>query len=147
MTYTGAGPVPPLPALAYGDNGTVMALPSVVDEIDRLFEEMIRRPWGSGERQVVPVEMREVEDGWMVRLPVEGLTPDDLQVHVQGNQLTISGRRRQAQERHGKTGWTHAQREITFRRAIRLPAGADPEDIDAEIENATLSIHIRRLKP
>jgi HSP20 family molecular chaperone IbpA len=124
-----------------------MALPSVVDEIDRLFEELIRRPWGSIERQVVPVEMREVEDGWMVRLPVEGLTPADLQVHVHGNQLTISGRRRQAQERHGKMGWTHTQREMTFRRAMALPAGADPENIDAEVEDSTLTIHIHRRQP
>jgi HSP20 family protein len=124
-----------------------MALPSVIDEIDRLFDELVSRPWGSVAHQVVPVEMREVEDGWMVRLPVEGLTPADLQVHVQGNQLTISGRRRQAQERRGKTGWTHTQREVTFQRAIPLPVGADPENIDAKIENATLSIHVHRRKP
>jgi HSP20 family molecular chaperone IbpA len=124
-----------------------MPLPSVTDEIDRLFEELVRRPWGSGERQIIPVEMHEVEDGWMVRLPVEGLTPGDLQVHVHGNQLTISGHLRQAQERRGKTGWTHTRRQVTFHRAMALPAGADPENIDAEIENSTLSIHIHRRQP
>jgi HSP20 family protein len=143
----GAAPAPPLPALAGDDNRKLMALPSVIDEIDRLFEELVRRPWGSVARQVVPVEMREVEDGWMVKLPVEGLTPTDLQVHVQGNQLTISGHRRRAEERRGKTGWTQTQREVTFQRAVALPAGADPENIDARIENSTLCIHIRRRQP
>jgi len=124
-----------------------MPLPSVLDEIDRLFDELVRRPWGTTARQVIPAEVHEVEDGWMVRLPVEGLSPADLQVHVQGNQLTISGHRRQAQERRGKTGWTHTQREITFHRAMALPAGADPDNIDAKIENSTLTIHIRRRQP
>lgn len=123
-----------------------MPLPSVLDEIDRLFDELIRRPWGSN-RELVPAEVREIEDGWLVKLPVEGLTAADVQVHVRGNQLTISGQRRQARERRGKAGWTQTQQQITFHRIIELPAGADPDNIDAKVEDSTLSIHIHRRKP
>jgi HSP20 family protein len=136
-----------LPALSLGDNGNVMPLPSVLDEIDRLFDELVRRPWGMGARQVVPAEVREVKDGWVVKLLVEGLTAADLQVHVQGDRLTVSGHRHRARERRGETGWTQTQQEIAIHRTIALPAGADPDSIDAKIEDSTLTIHIRRRQP
>ncbi len=123
-----------------------MPLPSVLDEIDRLFDELIRRPWGSN-RELVPAEVREVEDGWLVKLRVEGLTAADVQVQVRGNRLTISGQRHQARERRGKASWTQTQQQITFQRVLELPAGADPDNIDAKVEDSTLSIHIRRRKP
>lgn len=122
-----------------------MPLPSVIDEIDRLFDELVRRPWGSVARQVVATEVHEVEDGWVVKLPVEGLTADDLQMHVEGHRLTITGHRRQARERRGKAGWT--QHEIAVHRTLALPAEADPENIDAEIEDSTLTLHIHRRQP
>jgi HSP20 family protein len=124
-----------------------MPLPSVIDEIDRLFDELVRRPWGSVARQVVATEVHEVEDGWVVKLPVEGLTADDLQMHVEGHRLTISGHRRQARERRGKAGWTQTEHEIAVHRTLALPAEADPENIDAGIEDSTLTLHIHRRQP
>jgi HSP20 family protein len=124
-----------------------MPLPSVLDEIDRLFDELVRRPWGTAARQVVPAEVHEVNDGWTVKLPVEGLTAADLQVHMQGDHLSVTGHRRRARQRRGETGWTQTQQEIAIHRTIALPAGADPESIDAKIEGSTLTIHIRRRQP
>ena len=125
-----------------------MALPSVLDEIDRLFDELVRRPWGKAGRQVTPLDVRQVEDGWVVTLPVEDLSAKDLQVHVEGNWLTVSGHSRRAEERRqGKTGWSRREQEFSLSRTIALPAGADPNHIDATIEKSTLTIHIRRRKP
>jgi HSP20 family molecular chaperone IbpA len=33
---------------------------------------------------------------------------------------------------------------VTFERTITLPADADPDNIEARIENSTLHVHIRR---
>ena len=73
-----------------------MALPTVLDEIDRLFDELIRRPWGTSSRQLQPAEVRQVEDGWIINLPLEGWAAEDLQLHAKGNWLTITGHRRQS---------------------------------------------------
>jgi HSP20 family molecular chaperone IbpA len=125
-----------------------MPLPSVLDEINRLFDELIRRPWGTASRQLVPAEMREVEDGWIVKLPAPGMSAADLRIQVEGNWLMVTGYHRQSREhRHGKTGWSQRQQEVSLHRTIALPAGADPDHIDAKIEDSTLSIHIRRRQP
>ncbi len=126
----------------------IMALPSVLDEIERLFDELIRRPWGSARRELVPAEIHEVEDGWRVDIPVEGMQAADLKVEVHGRRLTITGQRsRQHERREGQTAWTRTRQEISFQRTITLPAGADPDDIDAKIEGSKLAIHIGRRRP
>jgi len=112
-----------------------MALPSVLEELDRLFEELVRRPWGSISRRLVPAEIREVADGWIVELPVEGLRAADLKVDVQGKQLTVTGHRRLHRERrHDKAAWTQTQQEVSLHRTLRLPSGANPDDIEAKLE-------------
>jgi HSP20 family molecular chaperone IbpA len=122
-----------------------MALPSVVDQINRLFDELIRRPWGVLPRQVSPAAIRAVEDGWIVEIPVEGLRAEDLKVEVHGRRLTILGHHRSEQERrHGPSGWSRSQQEHTMHQTVTLPAEADPEDLEVRIEGAQLTVHIRR---
>jgi len=124
-----------------------MALPTVIDEIDRLFDELVRRPWGAASRQLVPAEFRAVKDGWVVELPVQGMRAKDLTVEVHGRRLTIHGHRRQEQEqRHGQAGWSRTQQEMSLHRTIHLPDEVDPDNIEANVEGSTLSIHVRRRK-
>jgi HSP20 family protein len=124
-----------------------MPLPSVLDEINRLFDEMIRRPWGAASRHLVPAELRQVKDGWVVQFPVEGMRAKDLQVEVHGQRLVITGQRQQEREQRHPTGWSRSEQAISFHRTVILPPDADLEDIDAKIEDSTLSIHIGRRRP
>jgi HSP20 family protein len=124
-----------------------MPLPSVLDEIDRLFDELVRRPWGAAARPLVPAHLREVKDGWVVDLRVEGLRAADLKVEVHGRQLTIIGQRRNEQRQQRKGRWTQTQAEVAWYRTIPLPAEADADAVEATVEGSMLSIHIGRRKP
>jgi len=122
-----------------------MALPSVLDEIDRLFDELVHRPWAAASRQLVPVQLREVKNGWIVDVSVEGIRPADLKIEVHERQLTISGQRRsRPQLRHQGEEWTRRLAEVSWYRTIPLPVEANPDDVEASVEGATLSIHIGR---
>ena len=121
-----------------------MPLPSVLDEIDRLFDELVRRPWGAAARHLTPVQLREVKDGWVVDLPVEGLRAADLKVEVAERQLTVSGQRRSGQEQRQGGRSTHTQKEVSWYRTIPLPEDANPDAVEASVEGSTLSIHIGR---
>jgi HSP20 family protein len=94
----------------------------------------------------VPVQLREVKDGWVVDLPVEGLRAADLKVEVYEHRLTVTGERRSGQEERRGKGWTRTQAEVTWYRTIPLPMDADPDDVEAAVEGSTLSIHIGRRK-
>lgn len=123
-----------------------MPLPSVLDEINRLFDELVRRPWGAASRQLVPVQLREVKDGWIVDLPVEGLRAADLKVEVQDRQLTVSGQRSSGQKRRQGEGWAQTREQVSWYRTVPLPVDANPDDVEASVEGSTLSIHIGRRK-
>ena len=125
---------------------TSMPLPSVLDEIDRLFDELIRRRWGTAPRQLVPAEVRPVEDGWIIELPVAGLHAEDLKVEVHERRLTVSGHRSRAHEHQHERVWSRMQQETSFQRTITLPAEADPDALEAKLEGGTLSVHVRRRK-
>lgn len=120
-----------------------MPLPSVFDQLDRLFDELIRRPWGAPSRAVLPAELREVEDGWIIEIPAQGLRANDLQVHVQGRRVTIEGYRRHQERRRHAAGWS----EVALIRTVTLPADADPDRIDATVNGSHLTIHVRRRQP
>ncbi len=81
----------------------------------------------------------------MIRMRVQGLRTGDVNVSVHGRQLTVSGRRHEERQRRtGESGWTLTRQEVSFERTMTLPAEADPNAIDARIENETLCIHVRR---
>jgi HSP20 family protein len=120
-----------------------MPLPSLIDEIDRLFDELVCRPWGGAARQLAAAEIRSVDDGWLVVLPVPGLEADDLEVEMSGRQLSVHGERRIQQEE----GLTRTQKQLSLQRTFTLPAEADPAGIEASVEGSTLTIHIRKRQP
>jgi HSP20 family molecular chaperone IbpA len=121
-----------------------MPLPSVIDQIERLFDELVRRPWGVPSRHLVPAAVHPTEDGWLVELAVEGMQAHDLRVAVHGRRLTINGHRRSVSGQPGPSGWMRTQQETTFQQTITLPGDPDPESVEAKIEGSTLSIHVRR---
>ncbi len=121
-----------------------MPFPSLTDEIERLFDELVHQPWGGAARRLVPVEVREVADGWVIELPVEGMRATDLRVEVHGRQLTVTGHRRQEQGRRGPAFRTQTREEVSLRRTVALPAAANIDDIETRIEGSTLTIHVRK---
>jgi HSP20 family molecular chaperone IbpA len=121
-----------------------MPLPSVLDEIDRLFDEMIHRRWGAP-RQLVPAEIREVADGWMIEWPAAGLAASDLRIEVQGRQLTVVGQGTRRQQRaQGPGAWVRTQQHVAVRRSVTLPVAVRADDVEARVEDDTLRIHVRR---
>jgi HSP20 family protein len=73
-----------------------------------------------------------------VQLP--GVDPKDVEIHVQGNTLTITGER---SNRHETRDGDYLQKEITygsFTRGLVLPEGVDRERVTAEYRNGMLEI-------
>jgi HSP20 family molecular chaperone IbpA len=125
-----------------------MRWPSVVDQIDRLFDELVHRPWAGVVSKLAPLDIRAVDDGWVIELPVEGLEAGDLDVQVQGRQITVSGRRTIRQEQPSADRRTvRTRRDISLYRTFFLPLEIGPDDIDVSVEGATLKIHVRKRTP
>ncbi len=123
-----------------------MALPSVIDEVQRLFEELVHKPWGSA-AVLVPASVRESEDGWIVELPSQGLAAKDIRIQVRGGMLLVSGEKQIKKQSLQAQRFQRSAARVAFERTIPLPKGAAHPAIDAKVEGDTLILHLRRQDP
>jgi HSP20 family protein len=113
-------------------------------EMNDLFEDFfggLERPWSLFEAKAWPaLDVAEKEDAIVVRAEVPGCKPEDIDISVYGNTLTISGEKKAStEERHD--GFYHVESSYgTFRRDVALPTDVDEEKIEAVCKNGVLSV-------
>jgi len=112
--------------------------------MDSLFENFFRgfdMPFSLlGEKTWPAIDVAEKDDAIMVRAEVPGCKPEDIDVSVNGNTLTLSGEKKESRESNGD-GFYHMESTYgSFRRDIPLPAEVDPDKIEAVVKDGILSI-------
>ena len=98
---------------------------------------------GRGPAQwIPPMEVRQREDGLVVRADLPGLAPDDVNIELENGVLTISGERRDASEDR-QDGYVHSERSYgAFSRSITLPEGVDEDQVNARFEHGVLEVTV-----
>jgi len=93
------------------------------------------------EREFWPaVDISEDESSITVKAEVPGCKPEDIDISVQGNILTISGEKKYEEEKKEK-GYYYAERSFgSFRRELPLGSEVDASKIDASYKNGILTI-------
>jgi HSP20 family protein len=94
-----------------------------------------------------PIDMYKENDRVIVRASTPGVKPEDLNVSLEYNVLTISGESNQPYEDNRQSTTYHREHSYgKFVRSVRLPGDVNEEEIDAQLENGilTVSIPIRR---
>lgn len=112
--------------------------------MDDLFEGFFRgldRPLSLfGERAWPAIDVAEKDDAIVVRAEVPGCTPEDIDISVNGNTLTLSGEKKESHESKDD-GFFHVESTYgSFRRDIVLPADVDQSKIEAAIKDGVLSV-------
>jgi HSP20 family protein len=95
-------------------------------------------------------DVRVTQDDVMVRMDVPGMTADDLEIELQEDVLTIRGERKDPW-RGGETDngtWHRVERAFgRWERSLRLPAGLDPDAIEANLADGVLTMRIPKPEP
>lgn len=114
--------------------------------MDRLFGDWFQNP-DVGTTSLtfrLPVDVSETDNAYVIRAPVPGFRPEDVEVTVAGSILSISAHRQeQAEEREGN----YIRREMImgdFERQIALPDDAKPDSVNATFENGVLRVEVPR---
>lgn len=115
--------------------------------MDELMERSVVRPfWPEGGAQAsVPVDIQETEQGYQVWLSVAGYKPDDLEVVVQQNLLTIRGKAGQEKKEGKQEEGNWIRREIrteSFERTITFERPIDADRITTSFENGMLTLSV-----
>src|SRR5437867_1241670 len=104
-----------------------------------LFNALLPARAGDGERgapRVPRVQMRDAGDAIELTAELPGLEPQDVQVELQDDVLTIRGETQMEEE----TDDARIERYISFFRQVELPDGVDVEQAEASYRNGMLSI-------
>ena len=118
------------------------------DMFDRLFgsplvssHSFITAPRES----TVPLDVIEKEGKLLVRAAVPGVSPDELNVSIENNVLTISGEMKHEQEDENDKVYYRECCYGSFSRSIRLPEHLQIDKVDAEFSNGYVIITIPKL--
>ncbi len=114
------------------------------DAMDRLFDEAFTRPWnlGNGRRgaSVPAIDMYQTDNEVVVKAAVPGFKPEDVQISVTGDVLTIKGESKEETDGEDKAYHIREQRWGSFERMISLPTDVNPDKAQAEFENGVLQV-------
>lgn len=114
-------------------------------EMDRLFEPLGvpgLRSTANGGYPTVNVATEEDKVHVLVFAP--GIPSDKLDVQVQGNVLSVSGRRELPQSDDGTRTWISERFAGEFRRTLTLPEDVDPQRVEAQTRDGVLWIQLAR---
>ena len=115
------------------------------ETMDRLFSEgMIRSNGANGRMARRNYDLYETADGLTFRFAVPGIRPEDVEVSVVQNTISVKGSYPQPGEE--QKDWTWHVRGLPqggeFHYAFRLPAAVNADHAEATFENGVLTLRL-----
>ena len=98
-----------------------------------------------GEGQLT-IDVYQTENDIIVKSTIAGVKPEDLDVSISNDMLTIHGERRQEEEISEKNYYYQECYWGGFSRSIILPVEIQPDKVDASLKNGVLKIILPKAK-
>jgi HSP20 family protein len=112
---------------------------SLQKAMDRLFEESFVKP-SLAQDMNLALDMYETDQDVVVKLAVSGVKPEDIQVTVVGDTLTIKGELKSEEQTQERNYHLRERRYGKFVRTVTLPAPIEVDTTTAEFENGVLTL-------
>lgn len=91
----------------------------------------------------MPLDVYETEDAVVIRASVPGFKPEDIDVTVTGDVLTIKGQYKPEDESKNRRNYIHRERRYgSFVRQLTLPTAIDANRVSATFENGVLELEM-----
>jgi HSP20 family protein len=117
--------------------------------IDRLFDEFFgalpAREMGSWDPGAAaafmpPVDLKETEKDFVLKVELPGLHKEDLSLDITDDSVTLQGERREESEASGACYRCRESQYGAFRRVVEMPRQIVPENVRAKLEDGVLSV-------
>jgi HSP20 family protein len=99
---------------------------------------------------VPPADVLVNDEEVIVHMDIPGVAPDQLEIELENDVLTVRGERSfpYAQEKGDGRTWQRIERAFgRFERDLRVPKGLDPDAIQASLANGVLTLRIPKPEP
>jgi len=112
------------------------------------FEDQFNRLWrgvADGKRQeswLPAVDVFDTKEAVVLKAELAGMKPDDIQIEVDDNVLTLKGERTFTETLDEERFYRVERRYGTFQRSLALPQGVKPDEIRATYEDGVLEVTV-----
>jgi HSP20 family molecular chaperone IbpA len=121
----------------------------VSHEVERMFDEMIHRPWGFC-REVrgwnPSLDLYETAEAFILEADLPGVKSEDVKVEMQNGDLVLEGWR--SLEKNHRDGRFHTMERSSgqFIRRMKLPETVNKDAIQAEFKDGVLRVVLTKVK-
>lgn len=111
---------------------------------NRLLEQSFVRPgWSITNAALAPMDILENEQGYQLKVQLPGVEPEDIDLTVRENTLTLKGKYDSSTKEEKKGNLLiHETRSGSFGRSVRFARPIDADKIDTSYENGILTISV-----
>jgi HSP20 family protein len=114
--------------------------------MDRFFDEpLLGAPQLLSQRSAVfplPLDVIEEEGQYIVKASMPGVEPDQVEITLTDNVLTIKGETKRESTKNEANYHVRERHFGSFVRHVNLPAGVDSEKVEATHENGVLTLRL-----
>jgi len=114
-------------------------------DIQRTMDRFVRSGLLNPDEMQPPamqVDISETPDAYEITASMPGVKPEDIEITLDNNTLTISGEVFDEQEKENKKYHVRERRVGVFARSIILPSNVDVNAVDARLENGVMKLHL-----
>jgi HSP20 family protein len=111
-------------------------------DIDYLFDDFFTRPTASRATWRPATDLNETDDEFVMRMDLPGFDHDDIELTVEKNILTVSGRRTSEEVQEETDVHLRERSSERFSRSFALPRSVEAGDVEARFANGVLTVHL-----
>ena len=125
-------------------------LQSMRSLMDRFFDEpFFSAPslWSQrGDTFPVPLDLVEEEGQYIVKASMPGVNPEEVEITLADNMLTIKGESKQESDEDKGNYHVRERRYGSFMRQIALPMSVKTDEVEATHENGVLTLRLPKME-
>ncbi len=112
------------------------------------FLEETKNNWieNDYEEGQLSIDVYETDKTIVIKSTIAGVKPENIDITIDGDMLTIRGERKEEEEQEDKNYLYKECYWGSFSRSVILPTEVDNKKIDAVLENGVLTIGLKKIK-
>jgi len=116
---------------------------SLRDAMNTLLQDSFVRPGaapGGGALAALPLDVHETDAEFVIKASLPGVKPEEVQITVHGDTVTIRGETKTEEEKKGQTWHLRERRQGSFQRSVSLATPIDSDKAQARFEHGVLNL-------
>jgi HSP20 family protein len=124
-----------------------------MEQMDKEFEDIFSRgmwpTWigdgGKAEEFMPKMDIFEKDDKYVVKAEMPGIKPEDVDISIIGDLLTLKGEKKEESETKEEEYYRREMSYGSFVRSIRLPSSVNVDKVSASCEDGILEITLPKV--